>query len=704
MIGRAGVPNKILMTIELSTPLSQLPTVGPRTERLLIKLGLRTARDLLFYYPFRYDDFSQVSKISNLQIDVTATIKARVDLIKNWRSPRKRMILTEAILSDDSGLIKAIWFRQPFLIKLIKPGDELFLSGKVEKELLNFQLINPTYEKVKSIPLHTARLVPIYPTTARLTQKQIRYLVKLSQAALPKINDWLPLTIIARQKLIDLKTALRQIHFPAKESILQRARFRLKFDELFLIQLGALRIKEELKKEKAPLIGFKENETKKFVESLPFLLTQAQRKAAWEILKDLEKANPMNRLLEGDVGSGKTVVAAIAIFNTALNKFQSAIMAPTEILAQQHFVTLKKLFSQSKIKIGLLTSSAVRLTGKKEIKKKELLEKNEDGKIDILVGTHALIQKDVRFKNLGLVTIDEQHRFGVEQRKKLKEINLSSTDWIPHLLSMTATPIPRSLALTVYGDLDLSVLDEMPPGRKRVFTKVVPPEKRIKAYQFIRMEIKKGRQVFVICPLIEESDKLGVKAVTTEYKKLSKEIFPDLKIGILHGKIKAKEKEQVMQDFLKGKLDILVSTAVVEVGIDVPNATIMMIEGSERFGLAQLHQFRGRVGRGEHQSYCFLFTEHSGATVNQRLNALVKSHNGFYLAEQDLKFRGPGEVYGSRQSGFLPNLRIARLTDYGLIKTTRLEAENLLKDSPELAKYPILKRKMANFTESVHLE
>ena len=690
--------------MELSILLSQLPTVGPRTAKLLTKLGLNTVGELLFYYPFRYDDFSRISKINDLQVGTASTVKARVDLIKNRRSPRKRMVLTEAILSDDSGSIKAIWFRQPFLIKIIKPGDELFLSGRVEKELLNFQFVNPAYEKVKSIPLHTARLVPIYPTTARLTQKQIRYLVKLSQTALPKVGDWLPSPIILRQKLLDLKTALRQIHFPEKEPILQRARFRLKFDELFLIQLEALKIKEALKKEKAPLIGFKENDTKKFVASLPFQLTQAQRKAAWEILKDLEKTNPMNRLLEGDVGSGKTVAAAIAMFNTALNKFQSALMAPTEILAQQHFETLKKLFAKSKIRIGLLTSSAARLTGKKEIKKKELLEKNAEGKIDILIGTHALIQKNVRFKNLGLTIIDEQHRFGVEQRKKLKEMNLSSNDGRPHLLSMTATPIPRSLALTVYGDLDLSVLDEMPPGRKKVFTKIVPPEKRTKAYQFIRTEIEKGRQVFVICPLIEESDKLGVKAATTEYEKLNEEIFPDIKIGILHGRMPTKEKEQVMKGFLKKEYKILVSTAVVEVGVDVPNATIMMIEGSERFGLAQLHQFRGRVGRGEYQSYCLLFTENGGETVSQRLNALVKSHDGFALAEQDLKFRGPGEVYGSKQSGFFPNLRIARLTDYDLIKITRQEAGSLLKDDLELTKYPVLKDKVANFTEKIHLE
>lgn len=693
------------MVTELTTPLKQLPTVGPRAERLLAKLGLIAVQDLLFYYPFRYDDFSQVSKISGLQSATTATIKARVDLIKNRRSPRKRMLLTEAILSDSTGTVKAIWFRQPFLTRIIKPGDELFLSGKVEKELLNFQFINPTYEKAKSIMLHTARLVPIYPATARLTQKQIRYLVKLSLGALNKIEEWLPASVIQNQELMGLQNALKQVHFPEKEAILQKARSRLKFDELFLIQLGALKIKADLQKEKAPIISFKETNTKKFVDQLPFKLTQAQRKSAWEILKDLEKKILMNRLLEGDVGSGKTVVAAIAIFNTALNKFQSALMAPTEILAQQHFKTLNNLFSNEKLKIGLLTSSTIRITDKKEIKKKELLEKNEQGKIDVLIGTHALIQKNVQFKNLGLVIVDEQHRFGVEQRKELKQkVSNKKQAPSPHLLSMTATPIPRSLALTVYGDLDLSVLDEMPPGRKKVLTKIVPTEKRDKAYQFIRTKINEGQQIFVICPLVEESDKLGVKAATTEYEKLNREIFPDIKIGILHGRMKAKEKEQVMRDFLDKKCMILVSTAVVEVGVDVPNATIMMIEGAERFGLAQLHQFRGRVGRGEHQSYCLLFTENGGEKVDKRLEALVKSHNGFALAEQDLKFRGPGEVYGNRQSGFFLSLRIARLTDYQLIKKARQEAEAILKADPDLKKNAVLKKKMANLTKSAHLE
>jgi len=694
------------MAIKLATSLQQLPTVGPRTEKLLNRLGLSTVQDLLFYYPFRYEDFGKIVKISDLQEESRTTIEARIDIIRNRRSPRKRMILTEAILSDESGTVKVIWFRQPFLTKTLKPGDEVFISGKVEKELLNFQFVNPTYEKVKSIPLHTARLVPIYPTTTRLTQKQIRFLVKQSLAALNEIQDWMPPSTINKLKLMDLKNALNQVHFPKKEDLLKKARYRLKFNELFLIQLAALKIKEDLKKDKAPEIKFKENATKKFVDNLPFKLTQAQRRSAWEILKDLENGFPMNRLLEGDVGSGKTVVAAIAMFNTSLNGFQSALMAPTEILAQQHFDTLKKLFLKEKLKIGLLTSSINKLTKKEEIKKKELLNEIESGQVDIVIGTHALIQKNIKFRNLGLVIVDEQHRFGVNQRKALKQkaSDSGSAPYNPHLLSMTATPIPRSLALTIYGDLDLSVLNEMPPGRKKILTKIVSSEKRTEAYQFIRKNIENGKQVFVICPLIEESDKLGVKAVISEYEKLNKNIFPEIPIGILHGRIKSKEKEQVMQDFLEKKYMILVSTSVIEVGVDIPNATIIMIEGSERFGLAQLHQFRGRVGRGEDQSYCFLFTEKATEDTQKRLNALVKSHDGFALAEKDLAFRGPGEVYGSHQSGYFIGLKIARLTDYQLIRKTRSEAASIIAENPDFKEYPRLKKEIANITQKSHLE
>ncbi|MBU0613501.1 ATP-dependent DNA helicase RecG [Patescibacteria group bacterium] len=691
--------------MELSTSIAEFPTVGPRTAQRLKKLEIKTAEDLLFYFPFRYEDYSNISNIREARHGESTTIKAHVDLIHNKRSPRKRMIITEAILSDDTGSIKAVWFRQPFLTKIILPGDELFLSGKVEGDLLSFQMINPVYEKVKSIPLHTARLVPVYPTTAGITQKQIRFLIKHALPAVDMIVEWLPSFIKNKYRFLGYTDALRQIHFPQTTKLLEKARKRIGFNELFLIQLGMLKTKYELANRQAPSMVFQEKEVKKFVDNLPFTLTEAQKKSSWEIIKDLEKGHPMNRLLEGDVGSGKTVVAALGMINTVSNGFQTAIMAPTEILALQHFNTLQKLFQKEKnIHICILTSTQAKKTNSKEVKKADCLKEIKSGKINIVVGTHSLIQKSVLFKNLAFIIVDEQHRFGVNQRKAIMEKNPKETSWTPHLLSMTATPIPRSLALTVYGDLDLSIIDQLPKGRKKISTSIVPKFKRQDAYNFIKKEIQKGRQVFVICPLIEESDKLGVKAVTSEYEKLNKEVFPDISIGILHGKMKSKEKEDVMNKFVDNKLKILVATSVIEVGVDIPNTTIMMIEGAERFGLAQLHQFRGRVGRSTHQSYCLLFFDQTGPDVLERLQAFAKSHNGFDLAEKDLALRGPGEVYGSKQSGHFPNLKVARLTDYELVRKARSEAEQLLKNDPHLNKNQFLKKKIADFTKNVHLE
>ncbi|MFA6272352.1 MAG: ATP-dependent DNA helicase RecG [Patescibacteria group bacterium] len=693
------------MATELSTPISNFPTVGPRTAQRLIKLGIETAEDLLFYFPFRYEDYSNISIINEIQNNQTATIKARVDLIRNKRSPRKRMIITEAMLSDDTGSIKVVWFRQPYLTKTILPGDELFLSGKIEGDLFSFQMINPVYEKVKSIPLHTARLVPVYPTTSGITQKQLRFLVNTALSVADHITDWLPISIKRKYNFLQLAEALRQIHYPRTKTLLENARARIGFDELFLVQLGALKIKFDLAKKEAPAISFQEKETKSFVSSLPFVLTESQKKSSWEIIKDLEKHHPMNRLLEGDVGSGKTVVAAISILNSTLNGFQVALMAPTEILAQQHFDTLNELFQKEKgINFCLLTSHTVKIGKGTIIKKTDCLKQIGSGKINVVIGTHAIIQKNVFFNNLAFVIIDEQHRFGVKQRGEMKIKNPKSIKWTPHFLSMTATPIPRSLALTVYGDLDLSIIKELPIGRKRISTNIIPKIKRPAAYDFIEKEIHKGRQVFVICPLIEESDKLGVKAVTSEYEKLNNNIFPNIAIGMLHGKMKTDQKEDVMKKFLSNEYKILVSTSVIEVGVDVPNATIMMIEGAERFGLAQLHQFRGRVGRSTHQSYCFLFTDQTSPDVQNRLGALVKSHDGFALAEKDLALRGPGEVYGSKQSGYFPSLKIARLTDYELVKKARAEAELFLKSDPHLIGNQYIQKKIAEFTKNIHPE
>ncbi len=677
--------------------IEELSGVGQTVATRLKKLGVETIYDLITYFPFRYDDLSQISRIAQLKSGDTVTIKAKVQMIKSRRSPRKRMVITECLVKDQSASIKVVWFNQGYLTKMLKPGDQVFLSGKCELSQYGLQLVSPTYEKVRTDQIHTAGIIPVYSTTSNLTQKQLRFLINKALPITNSIIDWLPKSIKSKYRLIELKSAYRQIHFPQNQQVLEQARHRLKFDELFLIQLFALKNKQDLAKLKSPLIKFKEKETVAFVKKLPFILTNAQRKAAWEILKDLAKGKPMNRLLEGDVGSGKTITAIIAVINTHLNHFQSVLMAPTEILARQHYDNIIKLLKKN-IRIAILTRSNYQTNLEPETTKKKLIDQIKSGQIDLVIGTHALIEDKVEFNNLGLAIVDEQHRFGVAQRKKLKA--KTKNQLTPHLLSMTATPIPRSLALTIYGDLDLSVIDEMPKGRKKIITKIISPEKRDETYLFISDQIKRGHQVFVICPLIDPSDKLGVKAVTTEYEKLDKQIFPNLKIGLLHGKLKSKAKEKVMRDFADNKINILVSTSVVEVGIDIPNATVMIIEGSERFGLAQLHQFRGRIGRSQHQSSCFLFTENKTSNTLARLNALVDSQNGFDLATKDLQFRGPGEIYGIRQSGYL-DLKIASLSDLAIIKQARQAAQLTI---GQLDKSPLLAKKIAKFGQNIHLE
>ncbi len=686
--------------INLNTSIISLPTVGKTIAGRLKKLKIETVKDLIFYFPARHSDLGQVTPISQLDAGQTAVIKVKIDLIENRRAHRRRMFLTEALVSDASGAIKVIWFNQPFLTKTLKVGSLFYLAGKVDYDKFGLEMINPTYELVKEEQMHTARLVPVYPLTVGLTQRQLRFLIKISLGAVKKVIDFLPLEIIKKLKMPALPWALVQVHFPKNKKILANAQHRLKFDELFLIQLNTQLIRQALQQSRSPQIKFKEKETKEFIDSLPFKLTDDQRKATWQILLDLEKSQPMNRLLEGDVGSGKTVVAAIAAYSVILSGWQTIYMAPTEILAQQHFQTINKLFDNKKVKVALLTAGDKRVNFNDKITKSKLLELIKNGEIDFIVGTHALIQQGVEYKKVGLAVVDEQHRFGVEQRHALKQ----KGNLTPHLLSMTATPIPRSLALTIYGDLDLSLIKQMPKGRKKILTRLVPFDKRDAAYGFINQQIESGRQVFVICPLIDPSDKLGVKSVKLEFEKLDKEVFPHLKIGLLHGKIKTKEKEAVMKEFLENKIKILVATSVIEVGIDVPNATVMMIEGADRFGLAQLHQFRGRVGRSEHQSYCFLFTDSQNEKTTERLKALVQSEDGFALAENDLKFRGPGEVYGVKQSGYLSALKIASLTDYQIIQEARAEAEELIKKDPDLKLYPELKKKVEEFNLAVHLE
>ena len=718
--------------ITLKTPVFQLTQVGRTTAVKLKKLGIETAEDLIFYYPFRYDDYSKITSISDLQPGMRTTVKGKIKIIKSWRSPVKKRIITEAIVEDDSGSIKVLWFNQKYLKQTLSPGDLVYLAGLAEYEHGNLQLTSPAYEKFSAYvrergTSHTARLVPIYYLTQGLSNKQLRFLIKQALMALPQLKEWLPLEIKHQYRLPDLQFTLRQIHFPDTKEKAELAKNRLKFEELFLFQMQAFMAKKDLEKCQAHKVNFQEQPTKEFVNFLPFKLTKAQKKSAWEIIKDLEHDHPMNRLLDGDVGSGKTVVSALAMLSVVLSGCQVAYMAPTEILATQQFAGLGKLFKKYDFKIAILTRTKAMLGGQtvEEVEPRQLKSMIKKGEVDIVVGTHSLIQEKMQFNKLALVIVDEQHRFGVRQRKLLKEKGSPSTpprlarstrslgvrsgsssveqNYIPHLLSMTATPIPRSLALTVYGDLDLSIIDELPAGRKKIVSKIVEPHQRLKAYKFMREEIEKGRQVFVICPLIDPSDKLGVKSVKTEHAKLDKEVFPDLKIGLVHGKLKPQVREKVMQDFKDNQINILVATSVIEVGIDIPNATIMMIEGAERFGLAQLHQFRGRVGRSEYQSYCFLFTESTTEKTIQRLQALVVSENGFELAEKDLELRGPGEMYGTSQSGF-PELKIASLFDYQIAKEAKDAIKMLFKKDPSLGQWPLLRERIGEYVRKVHLE
>lgn len=692
--------------MDLTTNITELNRVGKTIARRLSRLGLNTIEDLLFYFPFRYEDYTALTEIDNLQAGTKANICGQIELIQNKRSPRKKMYITEALVADETESIKIIWFNQPFIAKNLKVGDQVSLAGKVEEEYGIMTMVSPIYEKIsKGGQIHTTGLVPIYHLTENITQKQLRFLIKQIMLLAKKISDPLPFDIKERLKLLNLGPALEKIHFPKDKKDITLAHQRLAFDELFLMQVKSQVIKKERDRAIAETIKFREKETREFVEKLPFSLTLDQKKCSWQILKDIEKEKPMARLLNGDVGSGKTMVATIAMYNTALNNKQAVLMVPTEILARQHFNTISKLFAKDRIvKIALLTNSQKKINTSpdKKIGRKEMIKIIKEGEADFIIGTHALVQEDVKFKNLGLAIIDEQHRFGVKQRKALIQKS-GNKKTIPHLLSMTATPIPRSLSLVLFGDLDISIIKEKPIGRKPITTKIILETKRDEIYGFIKSQIKNGQQVFVICPLIEESDLLGVKSVETEFQKLDKRIFPHIPMSSLHGKMKPKEKEKIMQDFLDKKYKILVSTSVVEVGVDVPNATIMMIEGAERFGLAQLHQFRGRVGRGEQQSYCFLFTESLEVSTLKRLNALVDCHDGFELAKMDLSLRGSGEIYGTAQKGF-PELKIATLFDYELMEKAKTEAENLIKKDPDLKTSSGLKEKISAWQKDIHLE
>ncbi|KKP79962.1 MAG: hypothetical protein A2271_01195 [Candidatus Moranbacteria bacterium RIFOXYA12_FULL_35_19] len=734
--------------VNLNLPLKSIPRITPKYVRVLEKLGVFTMKDFLFYFPFRYDDFSQIVSISEDYLNQVITVEGKIIKTKLNRIFRRKMSIVEIIIETENNIpLKAVWFNQPFILETLKEGVEVRLSGKLILDGKKFSMNSPAWEKSSRDMTNTGRLIPVYPQTSGITSKWIRWQMKMlleplghpmSKWTSDVLIDILPAEIRKKYNLYDIYTTLSQIHFPDSKEKLIRAQKRMAFQEMFLVQLKTIQIKKEFAEKNSTGIKFDEKLIQNFVSHLPFKLTNAQRKASFEILKDLEKPRPMNRLLNGDVGSGKTIVSAISVLQTISAGYQTAIMAPTEVLARQHFESFCEIFKDYGINIALLTNSYRKINNfqfsifnfqsifnEKILKNKKngreyLLKNIANAKINLVIGTHALIQKDVRFGNLALVIIDEQHRFGVTQRATLQQ-NIpresassprESAQRVPHLLTMTATPIPRTLAIAFFGSLDLSILDEMPKNRKPIITKIITPSERNKIYEFIKSEIKKKRQIFVILPLIEESlseSMVDVKAVKAEHERLSREIFPEFKLGLLHGKLKAKEKETVMKDFSDKKIDILVSTSVVEVGIDIPNATVMLIENSERFGLTQLHQFRGRVGRGTEQSYCFLFTaENSVPTsvptlVPTRLKILEKTNDGFEISEADLKLRGPGQFFGTLQSG-LPDIAMEHLSNVKLIKFARAEAQEILKLDPKLKGHPLLADALKKFSEKIHLE
>lgn len=697
--------------MNLDTSVAELARVGDLLATRLQRLGIRTLRDLLWFFPVRYEDFRNIVPIVQLAEGAKVTIKGKIETIAARRARRARLLITEAIVVDETGRVRVVWFGQPYIAKTLAAGDVVFLSGTVSADRGNIQLRNPGYEKTDRETVHTARLVPQYALTAGITHKQMRYLVKQALAAVGVVPDWLPPALKKEAEVGELDKALRGIHFPNTDVDLKVACERLKFDELFIVQLRAETVRQARAGMRAVAMPFAVEPIKAALAQLPFTLTKDQKTAAWEIFQDLEKTTPMNRLLEGDVGSGKTAVAALALYWAAYQGGQAAIMAPTEILARQHYETVSGILTTLGVPVALLTGHQAVLSypaGRGEsaapktlaAARRAVREAIKTGVVPVVIGTQALLSEGVEFRRLDLVVVDEQHRFGVRQRQALRQVH---TDQVPHFLSLTATPIPRSYALALYGDLDISIIKHLPPGRKPIKTRLVDLVKRAEAYQFIREQIKVGRQAFVICPLIEESDEVAPgsveqKSVVAEAERLQREVFPDLKIGLLHGKMSAKDKDQAMADFAANKTHILVATSVVEVGVNIPNASVMVIEGADRFGLAQLHQFRGRVGRSVHQSYCLLFTESKSVKSRERLQYFESTLDGFALAEYDLEQRGPGEVYGTAQSGEL-SLRLASLQDRDLIKKARELARGF-----DFAAYPEVAATVRGWEATVHLE
>ena len=704
----------------LDNPLENYFRLTERQKTILEKFGLKTIRDLLWHFPSRYEGFAGRKAIADISAGERASVHARVIKIEAKKLFRKKINIAIATVSDGTGSLQITWFNQAYLANKLKPDTDYTFTGTVKRGKYGFSMQNPIFESGEiEIPQDSGVLIPIYPETRGLTSRWLRFALNRVWGDIPEesFEDPIPKDILKKYNLPSLKTALREIHFPRGVKWAEAARKRFSFEEIFLIQLSRQSWRKSRDQHPSFSIKNPQTELETFIKKLPFELTGAQKKAIDNILKNFtpEKGppKPMSRLLEGDVGSGKTIVAMIASLVAINNGYQVAYMAPTEVLARQHFEEFMKYFGPLGIKMGMATSSEFLKFPSKafagrptHIARAPLLKWLASGEIQLLIGTHALIAEKVRFKDLALVIIDEQHRFGINQRLKLIQKN---GDRIPHLLSMTATPIPRTLALTIYGDLDLTLLDEMPRGRKKIITEIVAPQKRNEAYEHIREEIKSGRQAYVICPRIEAPEEneasllqLSMRAVKDEYKKLSAEVFPEFKLGMLHGQMKPKEKEKIMKEFHEGTANILVATSVIEVGINVPNATVIIIEGAERFGLAQLHQLRGRVMRSTHQPYCFLFTESNTAKTKERLRALVEAKSGFELAEYDLKFRGAGELTGSKQWG-ISDVGMEALKNIKMVEAAREEAKKII-ESDSLKKYPKLELRLNEQSGSVHFE
>lgn len=672
-------PPMPVLDLDFQAPITTIKGIGEKRQQALERMGISTINDLLYTFPRRHDDYSKLKPIGSLWYGEFVTIIGSVESVSSRAVRSGKMKIVEALISDKSGAIRATWFNQPWIENQLKKAKQVVLSGLVEQYLGRLVMNSPEWEPLSKKQLHTNRIVPVYPLTKDITQKWLRGVVHdIVEEYSPHLPDPLPEDIRANHSLSTLPDAIREIHFPDSDQSLQNARHRLAFEELFLMQMGVLNQKKEWESRAGEAYESPDDWLEPRLESLPFQLTGAQTKALDQVRGDLNSGTPMNRLLQGDVGSGKTVIAALAALIVIRGSGQVAFLAPTSILAEQHYQSLKALLTgESK---DLEESQLALLIGATPEKEKAVLRKKlAAGEIKLIIGTHALLQDPVKFQNLQLAVVDEQHRFGVEQRGALRQKGNN-----PHLLVMTATPIPRSLALTIYGDLELSVIDEMPPGRIPVETHLLNPSEIERAFGLVRGQVDKGNQAFIVYPLVEESEKIDEKSAVDEFTRLQREVFPDYKLGLLHGQLSPAEKEEVMMRFRDKEIQILVSTSVVEVGLDIPDATVMLVEGAHRFGLAQLHQFRGRVGRSDQKSYCILVPGTIEEIENQRLQAMVDSNDGFVLAEKDLEIRGPGQFLGTRQSGYT-ELRLASITDLDLIERARSEAASLFKEDPDLS-------------------